>query len=378
MTIIELTFWLSLAFIAYTYAGYPLLMKALALVRPRPVRKAAITPPLTVIITAHNEEARLAAKLENTLALDYPPERLQVIVASDCSTDATDSIARGYAGRGVELVRSPVRGGKERAQRLALTRARGDIVVFTDAASRLERGVLRRLAANFADESVGCVSSEDRVLPGEGQSGGEGFYVRYEMLLRRLESEVCSLVGLSGSCFAARKRVCANFSETLPSDFNTLLECVRRGLRGVSEPAALCYYRPVADEREFQRKVRTVVRGLTGLAANRDMLNPFRHGLFSLSLASHKLCRWLVPFALALSLAANLALAPASPFYRALLLLQALFYALAWAGMRSRPLARLLVVKVPFFFVTVNTSIAVAWLKFLRGERIVAWQPSER
>jgi hypothetical protein len=278
----------------------------------------------------------------------------------------------------VELVRSPERRGKEHAQRLAVAQARGEVVVFTDAASRLDRGALLALAANFADQTVGCVSSEDRVVLEDGQVGGENFYVRYEMLLRRLESRVHSLVGLSGSCFAARKKVCAVFSETLPSDFNTLLGAVRLGLRGVSEPAALCYYHSVSDEREFQRKVRTVLRGLTALFANLEMLNPLRHGLFSLSLLSHKFFRWCVPFALALNLAANVALAPGSANYRSLLLLQAAFYALAWAGMRSRTLARRLVVKVPFFFVTVNSSIVLAWLKFLRGERVVVWQPSER
>jgi len=372
------TFWVALAFVAYAYAGYPLLLAALARLSGRPVDKRAITPPLTVIITAYNEEARLAAKLDNTLALDYPPGQLQIIVASDCSSDATDDIVRGWAGRGVELVRSPERRGKEHAQKLALEHARGEVVVFTDAAAVLDPQVLRQLAANFADASVGCVSTEDRVLQEGGSVAGESFYVRYEMLLRRLETRLRSVVGLSGSCFAARREVCREFSETLPSDFNTLLGAVRAGLRGVSDPEAICYYRSVSGEREFQRKVRTIVRGLTGLFANADLLNPLRYGLFSLELASHKLCRWSVPFALCAALAANAWLAMASHFYAALLVLQLAFYVLALLGARSRKLARQVAVKVPLFFVTVNTSIFLAWVKFLRGERIVAWQPSQR
>lgn len=370
--------WLSVAAVLYAYAGYPLLLAALAQVRPKRLQKAEVTPPLSFIITAHNEAALLAAKLENTLGLDYPKDRLQVIVASDCSTDATDDIARGFAGRGVELVRSPERRGKEHAQGLALAAARGEVLVFSDAGTRVPREAVRRLAANFADPSVGCVSSVDRFIDPDGKLSGEGAYVRYEMLLRRLESQLFSVVGLSGSFFAARREVCQGWQPDIPSDFNVLLASIRAGLRGVSDPSVEGHYANVRDpSKEFSRKVRTVLRGLHALFRNAGLLNPLQGGLFSWQLVSHKLMRWLVPFFMATALLANLCLL-GQPLYRALLAVQALFYLSALGGLAFRSLARHRLVRLSAYLLIVNVSILVAWKDFLSGRKITTWQPSER
>ena len=235
------------------------------------------------------------------------------MVASDGSTDATNGIVEAYAERGVELLPVTNRGGKENAQKEAVQVARGEVLVFSDVATRLDPDGLAQIVANFADPAVGCVSSVDRVLGKDGRPGGEGAYVRYEMWLRALESQVHSLVGLSGSFFAARREVCRDFSADMQSDFRTLLNSMRLGLRGVSDPSAVGYYLDVADgRREFDRKVRTVLRGLTVFFRNLEFLNPLRYGFFSYQYFCHKLLRWLVPLFLLFAFATNLALAPGS------------------------------------------------------------------
>jgi glycosyltransferase involved in cell wall biosynthesis len=371
-------FWLSLLFVFYAYCGYPAALLALRAVRRRTVHKGEITPHVSVIITAHNEARRLPEKLENTLQLLYPPDRLEVLVASDCSTDDTDAIALAYRHRGVTLVRPAERKGKEHAQKHAVDRARGEILVFSDAGTLLEPEGLRHLVASFADPTVGCVSSVDRVLDAQGKLSGEGAYVRYEMWLRGLESSVNSLVGLSGSLFGARRAVCAPWRTDLQSDFNTLLNAVRHGLRGVSDPAVIGYYRNIAVERrELDRKIRTVVRGIAVLMNNLSLLNPLRHGLFAWQLFSHKVCRWLVPACLPLALLTNVALLPRGLPYTALLVAQLVFYALACLPLVTRPSFRG-AWRLPSYFVATNLAIALAWVRYLRGERFVFWQPSER
>jgi glycosyltransferase involved in cell wall biosynthesis len=371
---IELAFWSSVCLVLYAYIGYPCALMAIALVRSRPVTRAAITPRVSFIITAHNEEARIQEKLDNTLAQDYPRDQFDIIVASDCSTDATDEIVDSCSGR-VRLVRAPVRRGKEAAQQLAVEGATGAILIFSDVATALAPNAVSTIVMNFADATVGCVSSIDRFVNADGQTSGEGAYVRYEMLLRTLETRVNSLVGLSGSFFAARREVCQRWASDRQSDFSTLLAAVELGWRGVLDPRCPGYYRNIADDRrELERKVRTVVRGLFVLRANALMLNPFRYGLFAWQLASHKLCRWLVPFAMIAAFLSNALLAAESPFYQALLVVHTLAYLVAVAGLWL-PIRAL---KIPAFFLQANLAVFIAWLRHLRGDRITVWTPSDR
>lgn len=380
MLLAGILFWVSIAVIAYAYAGYPLALGAVALLRTRRVAKADVTPQVTLIITAYNEETRIADKLENTLKLSYPRDRLELLVASDCSTDRTDEIVRSYADRGARLVRAPARRGKEAAQQLAVDAAQGEILVFSDAATVLPEEAVRNMVKNFNDPSVGCVSSVDRFLDRDGRPSGEGAYVRYEMFLRSLETRVNSLVGLSGSFFAARREVCrAGWSADLQSDFNTVLNSVRMGLRGVADPDSVGYYLNIADERkEYERKVRTVLRGISVFMRSLALVNPFRHTVFAWQLLSHKLCRWLVPFAMLAALAANAALTLESGLYLSLFALQVLFYAVAVGGLLWKPLLSLSPVRLAAYFVLVNASILQAWLRYWSGERLVVWEPSKR
>jgi hypothetical protein len=200
------------------------------------------------------------------------------------------------------------------------------------------------------------------------------------MFLRALETQVCSLVGLSGSFFAARREVCRKaWAEDLQSDFNTVLNSMRMGLRGVSDPESIGYYRTIADERkEYGRKVRTVLRGISVFMRSLAMINPMGHFVFAWQLVSHKLCRWLVPFWMILTFASNGFLALSSGWYATMFLIQILFYMLALGGILWKPLMRLAVIRLSSYFLLVNASIFQAWVQYWAGERLVAWEPSKR
>ncbi|MFZ1802607.1 MAG: glycosyltransferase, partial [Nitrospira sp.] len=312
--------------------------------------------------------------------LAYPKEKLEILVASDCSSDGTDAIVRSYEPRGVRLVHAPQRKGKEAAQKLAVDEAAGEILVFSDVATILPEEAVRNIIRNFHDASVGCVSSVDRFIDQNGCPSGEGAYVKYEMFLRALESRVNSLVGLSGSFFAARSSVCKQaWSDDLQSDFNTVLNSMRMGLRGVADPDSIGYYRNIADEqKEFDRKVRTVLRGISVFMKSLSLVNPFVHTTFAWQLVSHKLCRWLVPFEMLTAFVANAILASTSAFYQGIFCLHMLFYGVALCGLLIHPLQRWSVIRLPAFFLLVNASILKAWMRYWSGERVVVWEPSKR
>jgi glycosyltransferase involved in cell wall biosynthesis len=372
-------FFISIIFIFHSYFGYPFSLLLIGMIRKKHVRRASTFPDITLIITAHNEEKRIKEKLNNTLALEYPKEKLQIIVASDGSTDRTNDIVKSSEEKSVELLSLGVRRGKENAQREAVKVAKGDLLVFTDVATQLEPMGLKQIVSNFADPSVGCVSSKDRLVGKNMGTGGEGFYVRYEMWLRRLESRVNSLVGLSGSFFAARKEVCQDFSEEMQSDFRTVLNSLKLGFRGVSDPGAIGYYQDVSDEnREFDRKVRTVLRGLTVFFRHLEFLNIFRYGMFSYQYFCHKLLRWMVPLFLIIAIVSNVFLFEKGLAFILLFAGQLGFYGLAIWGWRNRATPLKHFVKIPTYFFLVNVSILVAWWKYLRGQRVIMWAPSER
>ena len=379
MLITELAFWCSIVLVFYAYAGYPCALMVLSRLRHRPVTRAGLRPHVSFIIAAHNEERLVAEKIENTLHQEYPADALEIIVASDASTDRTDDIVRSYSPR-VWLVRARERRGKEAVQQLALRTAIGDILVFSDVATALAPDAVATIVKNFADPTVGCVSSTDRFVDEQGTASGEGAYVRYEMWLRALESRVNTLVGLSGSFFAVRRDVCSRWAadgrrDFTQSDFSMLLHAVEMGLRGILDTASVGYYRNIVDERrEFKRKIRTVIRAFSVLSANLRLLNPFRHGLFAWQLASHKLCRWLVPFAMIIAGISNGFLLSHSSFYGATLLIQSAFYAAALGGLwTGAPILR-----IPTFLFLANLGVLMAWLRYARGDRIASWNPSER
>lgn len=372
-------FWLSFAFLAYTFFGYPLLLWLLSLLRHRAHRRAEIFPAVSLIIAVHNEAAGIARKLENCMELDYPQDKLEILVASDGSQDSTAEIVRRFAGDRILLVELPERRGKHYAQMVARDSSRGEILVFSDCSIHLPPDALRKIVSNFADPAVGCVSSEDRVITAKDALQGEGSYIGFEMWLRRLESRVGSLVGASGSFFAVRHELCSEWHPGQSSDFFIPLHTAERGLRTVVDPESVGQYGLTRSEKaEFQRKVRTIVHGLDVLFHHLALLNPFRYGLFSWQLASHKLARWMAPFAAVLLLVASAFLWNAGPLYHAVLVAQAALYLTGFVALAVKSLANVRPFRLASFFLLGNAATLTAWLQFGLGERYVSWEPTHR
>ncbi|MGH7380644.1 MAG: glycosyltransferase [Candidatus Methylomirabilales bacterium] len=374
----KILFWISICLALYTYFGYPFILWISGKRRPRDVCKITISPSVSVIIAARNEAEKIRDKIENTLALNYSLSLLEVIVASDASDDGTDAMVRGYAGRGVRLVRSADRQGKEHAQGLAVAVSSADILVFTDAATMLEPDALDRLVENFADPSVGAVSTEDLLVDTAGVPTGEGLYVNYEMWVRRLESRFHSLVGLSGSCFAIRRELCGHWSPTLASDFMGAIQAARNGYRAVTDPSVRGTLTTVTSPRlEVHRKIRTFLRGITVLLVNLDLLNPLTHGRFAFQLISHKLLRFVSPLFLVALLTAS-GMLMGEGMYRLLFWGQVSFYGLGTLGLLLPSLQHSKLVRIPCYFTVVQMALIAAWGRYLRGHRQVAWEPSKR
>ena len=373
----EAVFWLSVVGVFYPYFGYPAVLWLVGRFRRREARPVGTCayPSVSMIVPVHNEEAHIAGKIANTASLRYPQDRLQIVFVSDGSTDRTAELIRHNATASMCLVELPARQGKAAALNTGVALATSDILVFSDASIDLAPDALQQIVQPFADPGIGCVSGEDRI----DETGGEGFYGRYEMFLRRLESRTGSIVGASGSFYAQRRSLCGPFVGGMAPDFLSVLRTVGQGFRAVSEPAAVGTMASVQDPRhEFERKVRTVIRGLTTLLAHGSLLNPFRFGLFSFELFSHKLGRWSVPFFLVLALLSPLALLR-SPWYAAALLGQLGFYLTASAAFAQLGgIHRSFVGKASLFFTTVNMAILLAWLHYAAGVRRELWTPSRR
>ena len=375
----EMAFWLSAAALLYAYAGYPLLLFIVSIFRPLTVRAGDYQPTVSIIITAYNEELVLAAKLENTLALGYPHELMEIIVASDCSTDRTDDIVRKYSGQRVKLVRQPERLGKTAAQNAAVAQAAGEIILFSDATSLYKTDVVRALIPNFADPTVGCVAGRlIYVDPSESRVGrGARSYWSYETFLKKHESRVCSLIGASGCLYAVRRSAYVPLYYEACSDFIICTKMVEQGLRAVYEPNAICTEETNRrSDNELKMRVRVIAQTFTDLWRHRAMLNPIRSGFYAVQLLSHKVMRYLVPFFLLALLGASAILASDFLFYRILLACQLAGYAcgaIAWLldrmGKRSRLLA------LPQYFLLANVASLIAIFKFLRGERYARWEP---
>ncbi len=377
----QLLFWILLAATAWTYLGYPLLLVALARLRRRPLRTGTLEPTVTVVISAYNEEKAIRRKLENTLALDYPAEKLEVIVASDCSTDRTHDIVREMEARGVRLVVLPERAGKTAAQNLAAEGAKGEILIFTDATTDFNRDSVRGLVAGFADPRVGCVGAELEYVSEGGSAVGKGggLYWRYEKRVKELEAQVSTLIGVSGCLYAVRASAYRPIDPDLISDFVIAGDVFQRGFITVYGGGTVSSEKTHEETgKEFEMRVRVIVRTINALVRRARMLNPLRYGFFSFQLFSHKVLRYLVPELLLGLFASGLYLAlsdlPAAPVYRAFTIAQlALYLAAAVGWVRQRLGLRLPLVHIPFYFVVVNLAALWALVLYLRGERKVTW-----
>jgi cellulose synthase/poly-beta-1,6-N-acetylglucosamine synthase-like glycosyltransferase len=376
---IEIIFLASLAIIAYVYVGYPLLVFALSRLFGRQVRRSDITPKISVIIAAYNEERDIAEKIDNTLALEYPRDKIEIIIASDCSTDRTDEIARGYARHGVILHRQPRRLGKTVTQNIAMRISTGDILVFSDATTKYEPDALRKIVRSFADPEVGCVSGQlvyvDRSATGVGR--GCRSYWGYEKLLKHCESRLGSLIGVSGCLYAVRRTAYVQLAHDMSSDFVIATEIHLQGLRTIYDVEAVSTEDTNKRGRdEFRMRVRVIEQTMSALYHYRKVLNPLTHGMFAFQMISHKLLRYAVAPLLTIAFASN-----------ALLVFVTGDYGLAFAGQMAVYCAGLLGLAcdqagiklgpcaLPYYFMLANAASLVAFVKFLRGEAHIVWEP---
>ena len=381
MTVILLVlFWGSVSLTIYSYFIFPSLVLLRGFICRRPYECAAIEPFVSLIIAAHNEADNIAGKLENALALDYPHDRCEVIVASDGSTDATDRIVHRYAQRGIRLLSLP-RCGKAQALNAAVATAHGEILVFSDATSIFARNALRRLVRPFADPQVGGVAGnliyrqkEHKILVEDG----EQLHLGLDRRLKIAASRAGSALSASGAMNAIRRTLFQTVPEGVTDDFVISTRVIAQGYRLVFADDALAYD-PAAksDGAEFHRKVRVITRGFRSVFVMRELLNPFRYGFYSLQLFSHKIIRRL----LVLALLALLVLAPQlwhrGLFYQVATLAQVGVYGLAASGLflRGTSLRKRKVFAIPFYFCLVNGASLLAAINVLRGNRIIVWEP---
>ncbi|MEZ4870521.1 MAG: glycosyltransferase family 2 protein [Caldilineaceae bacterium] len=376
---VQVIFWSAVGLIVYTYILFPLLTLVRGLLWRTSVQSANITPRVSLIIAAYNEAKGIGAKLDNVLALTYPRTQLEVIVASDGSTDGTDDIVRTYAEHGIRLLSLP-RAGKAPALNTAVAAASGEILVFSDANSIYAPDAIQALARPFADPQVGGVAGNQVYLKqkrGSGAGAGEHSYWNFDRKLKQLQSQAGNTISATGAIYAIRRSLFQPAPGGVTDDFTISTGVIAQGTRLVFAPDAIAY-EPVAASggKEFGRKVRIISRGLQAVLLRRELLNPFRYGFYALQLFSHKVLRRLVVIPLLLVLVTSPLLWQQGIFYQLVTVAQVLFYGCALLGfwLNETRWGRLKFFSLPYFFSAVNLAALMATVNLVRGHRIERWE----
>ena len=370
-----LLFILSIATLVYIYIGYPVLVWILARIWGRePIRRPCI-PSVSLLIPAYNEEAHIEHKLRNSLGLDYPKDRLEIVVASDGSTDRTNAIVERFRGRGVKLLAMRDNIGKTSMLNHIVPQLRGEIVVFSDVTSELESGALRTLVRSFADPNVGCVSGLYRLTRGNTlRDEGEGVYWIYETFLKRQESRLHSILGAHGAFYAIRRSLFHELRDSsINDDYLIPMSIVARGFRAVYEPAAVAWERELASvEGEFARRRRIAAGNCQQIIELMSLLNPFR-GWIALSFFSHKVLRTLAPLFMLSLLISGLWLP--KPWAMIAFLLQGVLYASAFAGYLCQRRGRVVKwLSPPLYFCLGNLAMLAGLLKYCFSRQQPLWE----
>jgi cellulose synthase/poly-beta-1,6-N-acetylglucosamine synthase-like glycosyltransferase len=378
--VVLLVFWGAALLIVYAYVGYPVWLVLSAWFRPAPhVRKEPLTPRVTLVIVAHNEERVIEDKLRNCLSLDYPKDCIEILVASDGSSDRTEEIAARFTAEGVRVISLEGPRGKPSSLNQAVARSGTGVLVFCDARQMLDPGAVRQLVANFADPGVGAVSGELHIDTGSGSAAGEGVgaYWRYEKLIRRLQSRIGSTVGVTGALYALRRELYRELDPRIILDDVAIpLDVVATGHRVVFEPGARAYdVAPATPWHEYERKVRTLAGNYQLLALRPWLLDPRRNRLF-FHFISHKLSRLAVPWCLLVLAGCSAVLARThGAFYATVLALQVGFYLMALTGcVLDRLRVRSTLFSFPYAFTLLNLAAASSFFAFVLGRQRVAWK----
>lgn len=389
----EILFWSALFLVFYAYVGYGLALYGLVRLK-RPRRRAAKRPEVELpeiafIVCAYNEAEWIEQKIANSLALDYPSDRICFLFVTDGSDDATPDLVRDFPyppGARWQLLHQPARRGKIAAFQRAMASVRAPVVVSTDANTLVNRDALRRIVGHFADPQVGAVAGEKRIALGErdaAHSAGEGFYWKYESALKKWDAELWSVVGAAGELFAFRTEAYEHVpTDTIIEDFYLTLRIAQRGWRVAYEPGAYAVEGASASVREeLKRKVRIAAGGLQAIVRLAPLLNVFRHGVLSFQYISHRVLRWtLAPVLLPVIFGLNVWLAlQERPFYQALLAAQIAFYLAALAGwFFEKKRIRVKAFFVPYYFCVMNWAVYAGFWRFVRGRQSVLWERAKR
>jgi cellulose synthase/poly-beta-1,6-N-acetylglucosamine synthase-like glycosyltransferase len=380
---LEIAFWSCLLLGIYPYVVYPVLVGMLGRTLDRVVKKDETSlPTVTVITAAFNEQLHIEATVRNKLAQDYPADKLEIIVVSDSSSDRTDEIvaAVALADPRIRLLRNEPRAGKTAALNFAIPQAQGDIVIFADANSIYKTDALRKLVRNFSDPQVGYVTGRMLYVNADGSLVGDGCsaYMRYENVLRGAETKLGSIVGVDGGIDAVRRHLYRPMRADQLPDFVLPLTVVEQGYRVVYEAEAVLTEDTLsAHDQEYRMRVRVALRAFWALWDKRGLLNPFKTGLFAWQLWSHKLLRYLSFAPLMMAIILNWYLLPTSPIYVAGVAGQIVFALLAFvaASTALRALGSSAPARYCYYFFLLNWTSAVAFARFLRGQKQVLWQP---
>jgi cellulose synthase/poly-beta-1,6-N-acetylglucosamine synthase-like glycosyltransferase len=370
-------FWLAAFLLFYVYAGYPLLLALIGLFVRGKRPEQGYYPKLSVLIAAYNEEAAIAEKIKQTLALDYPKDRLEVLVLSDCSTDRTDEIVKSYPDSRVRLVRMAERRGKTSAQNFGIREAQGEVVVFSDATAIYHPKALAYLATNYQDAKVGAVSGRYKYFDPEDQSPtglGSSAFWNYENMIKMMQSKIRTITGCCGCIYSVRKAAYTDLADDIISDLVQPLQVIRKGYKVLFEDRALAYEETTkSTKEEFAMRVRVVTRAMRGLLSVSDVLKPWKFAWPAFQLWSHKVLRWMVPLFLVTIFFSNLFLLD-SQLFRTLMVAQLAFYAAAILNV-VLPLHRVWKpLGIPLFFCTLNAAALFSMVELGRGKKYVTWQ----
>jgi cellulose synthase/poly-beta-1,6-N-acetylglucosamine synthase-like glycosyltransferase len=376
MSLNTVAFWAPLAVLLYAYIGYPILLAIIGMFRRRPAGVPGYTPMVSVIIAAYNEGASIERKLRNTLELDYPPDKLEIVVVSDGSTDQTDSIAAEHRDPRIRLLRIATRSGKTHAQNKAVKYCRGEVLVFSDATSIYHRDALRYLASHYADSTVGAVSGrylyidDGSISPTE--FGASAFW-NYENVIKYFQSRISTLTGCSGCIYSVRRSLYVPLPDNACSDLIEPLHIIAAGHRVVFEHRAVAYEETTHTvAAEFLMRVRVATHGLTGLISGAAVLGFSKRPWVAFQLFSHKFLRWAAPFCL-LSMLFSSAILSTDRLYRWAFYCQVAFYSAGLVALVLplhrywRPLG------LPLYFCTLNAAALISIVQALRGRRYVIW-----
>lgn len=381
-------FWAALFIIFYTYAGYGVVLYFLVKLKRifRPGRKSVsenFEPEVAFIVPCYNEAEFIEEKINNCLALDYPADKLKIIFITDGSTDATPDIIRKHSR--ITLLHESRRAGKSAAENRSMRYVDAPVVIFSDANTILPSDAVKYIVKHYADPAVGAVSGEKRIMTKETDSAsgaGEGIYWKYESFLKRMDSELHTIVGAAGELFSFRRELFTELEEdTILDDFMLSMRIVRKGYRVVYEPNAYAMETSSATVREeLKRKIRICAGGWQAMSRLKSLMNPFSRPLVAFQYLSHRVLRWsLTPLLLILLMPLNIVLFDEGLVYRLMLAGQFIFYIAAMLGwyFANRQI-RIKALFVPYYFFIMNYAVVLGFFRWMRGRQPAAWERAAR